>query len=48
VLYALAGQVGTDPQQLEKLRAAKAEQRGGFTARVIWSGNRPADAPVQG
>src|SRR5215469_3988658 len=30
VLYALAGQAGTDQQQLEKLRAAKAEERGGF------------------
>jgi predicted house-cleaning noncanonical NTP pyrophosphatase (MazG superfamily) len=43
VLFALAEQVGTDAQQLEKLRAAKAEERGGFADRVIWSGNRPAD-----
>lgn len=44
VLYALAGQAGTDQQQLEKLRAAKAEERGGFGDRIIWSGNRPAAA----
>lgn len=40
VLYALAEQVGTDRQQLEKLRAAKAEERGSFKGRIIWSGNR--------
>jgi predicted house-cleaning noncanonical NTP pyrophosphatase (MazG superfamily) len=43
VLYTLAEQTGTDPQQLEKLRAAKAEERGGFAGRIVWSGNRPAD-----
>jgi predicted house-cleaning noncanonical NTP pyrophosphatase (MazG superfamily) len=42
VLYALAEQSGTDRQQLEKLRAAKADERGGFAERIIWSGNRPA------
>jgi predicted house-cleaning noncanonical NTP pyrophosphatase (MazG superfamily) len=35
VLYAIAEQVGTDRQQLEKLRAVKAEQRGGFAGRII-------------
>jgi predicted house-cleaning noncanonical NTP pyrophosphatase (MazG superfamily) len=44
VVYALAGLAGTDPQQLEKLRAAKADERGGFADRIIWSGNRPASA----
>jgi len=44
VLYALAEQAGTDAQQLEKLRAAKADERGGFAGRIIWSGNRPATA----
>jgi predicted house-cleaning noncanonical NTP pyrophosphatase (MazG superfamily) len=44
VLYALAEQAGTDRQQLEKLRAAKAEERGGFADRIIWSGNRTAAA----
>jgi predicted house-cleaning noncanonical NTP pyrophosphatase (MazG superfamily) len=47
VLYALAEQVGTDRQQLEKLRAAKAEARGGFVDQIIWRGNRPARAVIQ-
>jgi predicted house-cleaning noncanonical NTP pyrophosphatase (MazG superfamily) len=43
VLYALAVQTGTDQEQLEKLRAAKAEKRGGFADRIIWFYNqRPA------
>jgi predicted house-cleaning noncanonical NTP pyrophosphatase (MazG superfamily) len=40
VLHALARQAGMSPGQLEQLRAAKATKRGGFTNRVIWSGNR--------
>ena len=40
VLYALARQAGTDQQQLEKLRAAKAEKRGGFADRIIWFRNQ--------
>jgi predicted house-cleaning noncanonical NTP pyrophosphatase (MazG superfamily) len=47
VVYALAEQAGTDAQQLEKLRAAKAGERGGFAGRVIWSGNHPADAAIK-
>jgi predicted house-cleaning noncanonical NTP pyrophosphatase (MazG superfamily) len=46
VLYALAKQAGTDQQQLEKLRAAKAEERGGFADRIIWFCNQRA-ATVQ-
>jgi predicted house-cleaning noncanonical NTP pyrophosphatase (MazG superfamily) len=42
VLYALARQTGTDQQQLEQLRAAKAEERGGFADRIIWFCNRQA------
>jgi len=42
VVYALAALTGTDQEQLEKLRASKADERGGFTDRVIWSGNQPA------
>jgi predicted house-cleaning noncanonical NTP pyrophosphatase (MazG superfamily) len=42
VLYALAQDRGTDRQQLEKLRAIKAEERGGFVERIIWRGNKPA------
>jgi hypothetical protein len=41
---ARAGQAGIDQQQLEDLRAAKAEERGGFGDRIIWFGNRPAAA----
>jgi predicted house-cleaning noncanonical NTP pyrophosphatase (MazG superfamily) len=44
VLYTLAEQAGIDPQQLESLRAAKAEERGGFGGRIIWCGNRPTAA----
>jgi predicted house-cleaning noncanonical NTP pyrophosphatase (MazG superfamily) len=44
VVYALAGLAGTDPRQLEKLRAAKADERGGFADRIIWTGNQPAAA----
>ena len=47
VVYALAEQAGTDAQQLEKLRAAKAGERGGFAGQVIWSGNHPADAAIK-
>jgi predicted house-cleaning noncanonical NTP pyrophosphatase (MazG superfamily) len=48
VLYALAERVGTDREQLEKLRMAKAEERGGFADRIIWSGNQPATPPGEG
>jgi predicted house-cleaning noncanonical NTP pyrophosphatase (MazG superfamily) len=44
VLYALARQAGTDQQQLEKLRAAKAEKRGGFADRIIWFCNQQSTA----
>jgi predicted house-cleaning noncanonical NTP pyrophosphatase (MazG superfamily) len=45
VLYALARQGGTDQQQLEKLRAAKAEKRGGFANRIVWFCNEHPTAP---
>lgn len=48
MLYALAERAGTDRQQLEKLRMAKAEERGGFADRIIWSGNQPAAGPGEG
>lgn len=47
VVYALAEQAGTGRQQLEKLREAKAEERGGFASRVIWCGNRSVNAVPQ-
>jgi predicted house-cleaning noncanonical NTP pyrophosphatase (MazG superfamily) len=46
VLYALASQTGTDQQQLEKLRAAKAEERGGFADRIVWFRNQN-EVPAQ-
>ncbi len=41
VLLALAGDLGVDQDHLEKLRTAKAVQRGGFADRIVWSGNAP-------
>ena len=40
VVRALAALLGVDPEQLEKIRAAKAEARGGFAGRIVWVGNR--------
>jgi len=48
VLYALARHAGTDQHELEKLRAAKAEKRGGFADRVVWFYNRQATAAEDG
>jgi predicted house-cleaning noncanonical NTP pyrophosphatase (MazG superfamily) len=42
VVYALAEMTGINRGQLERLRAAKAEKRGGFADRVFWSGNLPS------
>jgi predicted house-cleaning noncanonical NTP pyrophosphatase (MazG superfamily) len=47
VLYALAEQAGTNRHQLENVRAAKAQERGGFRDRIIWSGNRPPATTAQ-
>ncbi|MFH1039211.1 MAG: nucleoside triphosphate pyrophosphohydrolase [PVC group bacterium] len=35
VVYHLAGEAGISPRQLEKLRARKAEERGGFGERKV-------------
>ncbi|MFF9479560.1 nucleoside triphosphate pyrophosphohydrolase [Streptomyces sp. NPDC014733] len=40
VVRALAADLGVAPGQLEKIREAKARERGGFTERVVWTGNR--------
>lgn len=40
VVRALAADLGVDPDQLEKTREAKACARGGFSDRVVWTGNR--------
>lgn len=39
VVRALAALAGIYPGGLEKLRAAKAEERGGFGGRIVWMGN---------
>ncbi|MEV6757052.1 nucleoside triphosphate pyrophosphohydrolase [Streptomyces sp. NPDC051214] len=40
VVYALAADLGVTQEQLEKIREAKAKERGGFAERVVMSGNR--------
>ncbi|MFY4719391.1 nucleoside triphosphate pyrophosphohydrolase [Streptomyces sp. LaBMicrA B280] len=40
VVHALAADLGVDEEQLEKIRAAKAAERGDFSDRIIWTGNR--------
>lgn len=40
VVLALARQVGLSPSDLEKIRAAKADERGGFDKHLVWHGNR--------
>lgn len=40
VLHALARQSGVTPEKIEELRAMKAAARGGFSKRIVWSGNR--------
>lgn len=40
VVRALADALGIDPRQLEKIRAAKESERGGFHHRIVWTGNR--------
>jgi predicted house-cleaning noncanonical NTP pyrophosphatase (MazG superfamily) len=40
VVYALAADLGTTKDHLERTRAAKAAERGAFTGRVIWTGVR--------
>jgi len=40
VVRALAADLGLDADQLEKIREAKASERGGFADRTVWTGNR--------
>ncbi|SPF04344.1 nucleoside triphosphate pyrophosphohydrolase [Streptomyces sp. MA5143a] len=40
VVHALAADLGIDMDHLEKIRQAKANERGGFANRVVWTGNR--------
>jgi predicted house-cleaning noncanonical NTP pyrophosphatase (MazG superfamily) len=46
VVMALADGLGVDRMQLEKLRAKKAADRGGFSQKIVWSGNLAATATV--
>jgi predicted house-cleaning noncanonical NTP pyrophosphatase (MazG superfamily) len=39
VVLALAADLGLDAGVLERLRAAKAVERGSFTERIVWCGN---------
>ncbi|MFE2426834.1 hypothetical protein ACFXJ5_08785 [Streptomyces sp. NPDC059373] len=39
VVHALALNIGITPGHLEELRAQKAEARGSFAGRVVWTGN---------
>ncbi|MEV4436717.1 nucleoside triphosphate pyrophosphohydrolase [Streptomyces sp. NPDC049585] len=42
VVRALATNLGIDAEALEELRRAKYWERGGFTRRIVWTGNRPS------
>ena len=42
VVLALAADLGLDAGGLEKLRAAKAADRGSFSERIVWCGNLSA------
>jgi predicted house-cleaning noncanonical NTP pyrophosphatase (MazG superfamily) len=46
VVVALADGLGIGQLGLEKLRAEKAAERGGFSQRIVWSGNLSASASV--
>ncbi|MDX2972438.1 nucleoside triphosphate pyrophosphohydrolase [Kribbella solani] len=40
VVYALAADLGATSESLDATRATKAAERGAFSTRTIWSGNR--------
>lgn len=40
VLYTIAAHHGFTPAQLEAIRGAKTDRRGGFSGRIVWEGNR--------
>ncbi|MFE7132429.1 hypothetical protein ACFVIM_16380 [Streptomyces sp. NPDC057638] len=39
VVHAIAADLGIDTHQLEKIREDKANKRGGFAGRIVWTGN---------
>jgi predicted house-cleaning noncanonical NTP pyrophosphatase (MazG superfamily) len=40
VVYALAADLGVDQERLERARAVKAQERGAFADRIVWTGVR--------
>jgi hypothetical protein len=42
VVIAIAADLGLEPGGLEKLRVAKAAERGSFSERIVWCGNLSA------
>jgi predicted house-cleaning noncanonical NTP pyrophosphatase (MazG superfamily) len=46
LVYAIGDTIGYPAHSLELIRRVKRRQRGGFTKRLIWSGNRPRPAAV--
>ncbi|WP_416973659.1 nucleoside triphosphate pyrophosphohydrolase [Streptomyces sp. 4F14] len=40
VVHALAADLGVGVDRLEEVRRAKADERGGFADRIVWTGNR--------
>jgi predicted house-cleaning noncanonical NTP pyrophosphatase (MazG superfamily) len=43
VVAALAAEFGLDPVGLEDIRAKKKAERGGFSLRLVWYGNRESN-----
>ncbi|QNE18579.1 nucleoside triphosphate pyrophosphohydrolase [Kribbella qitaiheensis] len=43
VVFALAADLGVDREQLERVRAEKARERGAFDQRIVWTGIRWGD-----
>lgn len=41
LVYAIGDTIGYSPEMLEALRRAKHDKRGGFSARLVWLGNKP-------
>ena len=39
MVYALADEIGLSREDLERIREAKAAERGAFRDRIIWLGN---------
>src|SRR6185437_1739141 len=46
VVMALADDLGIGQEELERLRAEKAAERGGFAKGIVWSGNLSTTPPA--